>query len=210
MTLYFNFNNGLPGSMQLSRDVRLNSNNRFRSLHHVQSDGGWSVTFGHHKSFTTQFESRFFGTPSLSRVHAPVRHVPSRCNVFVCRSVMIPGGGSGTPLIKSASVFLTRSCDALLGSPVLLRLIPALGIIAFAVCGLEPLLRLSRILFLQRTDSSWKKSSSRYIMTSYFQPLLLWTGAMLICRALDPLVLPSETSQAVKQRLLNFVRSCQQ
>lgn len=36
--------------------------------------------------------------------------------------------------------------------------------------------------FFQRTDSSWKKSSSRYIMTSYFQPLLLWTGAMLICR----------------------------
>lgn len=81
------------------------------------------------------------------------------------------------------------------------------------------------------TDSSWNKSSSRYIMTSYFQPILLWTGAMLICRfvsgstpmsllkpigfnhaiisfrALDLLVLPSETSQAVKQRLLNFVRS---
>lgn len=42
-----------------------------------------------------------------------------------------------------------RSYDALRGSPVLLRLIPALGIIAFTVYGLEPLLRLSRILFLQ-------------------------------------------------------------
>ncbi|WVZ21562.1 hypothetical protein V8G54_008884 [Vigna mungo] len=30
---------------------------------------------------------------------------------------------------------------------------------------------------------------------------------MLICRDLDPLVLPSETSQALKQRLLSFVRS---
>ncbi|XP_020212308.1 mechanosensitive ion channel protein 2, chloroplastic isoform X2 [Cajanus cajan] len=109
--------------------------------------------------------------------------------------------------MKSASVILTRSYNALQGNPVLVQLLPALGIIAFAVCGLEPLLRLSRILFLQRTDSSWKKSSSRYIMTSYFQPLLLWTGAMLVCRALDPLVLPSETSQVVKQRLLNFVRS---
>ncbi|TKY74443.1 Mechanosensitive ion channel protein 2 [Spatholobus suberectus] len=109
--------------------------------------------------------------------------------------------------MKSASVILTRSYDALQGNPVLLQLLPALGIITFAVCGLEPLLRLSRILFLQRTDSSWKKSSSRYVMTSYFQPLLLWTGAMLVCRALDPLVLPSKTSQVVKQRLLNFVRS---
>ncbi|KAK8465262.1 hypothetical protein PHAVU_009G036900 [Phaseolus vulgaris] len=109
--------------------------------------------------------------------------------------------------MKSAGVILTRSYDALQGNPVLLRLIPALGIIAFAVCGLEPLLRISRVLFLQRTDSTWKKSSSRYAMTSYFQPLLLWTGAMLICRALDPVVLPSKSSQVVKQRLLNFVRS---
>ncbi|KAK9136177.1 hypothetical protein Syun_015507 [Stephania yunnanensis] len=38
-------------------------------------------------------------------------------------------------------------------------------------------------------------------------PFLLWTGAALVCRALDPLILPSEASQAVKQRLLNFVRS---
>ncbi|KAE9603832.1 putative mechanosensitive ion channel MscS, LSM domain-containing protein [Lupinus albus] len=143
----------------------------------------------------------------LSRVPTPIRHVPSRCNVFVCRSVLIPGGWSGTPVLQSASVFLTRSYDALRGSPVLLRLIPALGLIAFTVYGLEPFLRLSRILFLQRTDSSWKKSSSQYIMTSYFQPLLLLSGAMLICRALDPLVLPSEASQVVKQRLLNFVRS---
>ncbi|KAG5034476.1 hypothetical protein JHK87_009386 [Glycine soja] len=30
---------------------------------------------------------------------------------------------------------------------------------------------------------------------------------MLICRDLDPLVLPSETSQAIKQRRLSFVRS---
>ncbi|OIV97852.1 hypothetical protein TanjilG_12609 [Lupinus angustifolius] len=85
------------------------------------------------------------------------------------------------------STLLEGSYDALRGSPVLLRLIPALGLIAFTVYGLEPLLRLGRILFLQ--------------------PLLLWSGAMLICRALDPLVLPSEASQVVKQRLLNFGRS---
>lgn len=107
-----------------------------------------------------------------------------------------------------------RSYNAIAGKPSVIQLIPALGIIGFAVFGLEPLLRLSRNLFLQevsilsyficmfclnqlnsincllsipwcfqRTD--WKKSSSRYILTSYFQPLLLWTGVMLICRYLS-------------------------
>ncbi|CAL5204591.1 unnamed protein product [Lathyrus oleraceus] len=197
-----------PCSMQFSCDVRLKTNNSGPS------------SFQHHNLarvhrlhlVTMNLLPRTLKRDSLglhysSGVHAPIQHTPSRCSVFVCRSAMLPGGGSGTALVKSASVLLTRSYDSLLGSPILLRLIPALGIIAFAVYGIEPLLRLSRILFLQRTDSSWKKSSSQYVMTSYFQPLLLWTGAMLICRALDPIVLPSPNSQVVKQRLLNFVRS---
>ncbi|KAL5145251.1 Mechanosensitive ion channel protein 2, chloroplastic [Glycine soja] len=200
-----------PGSTQLSHDVRLNSNIGFCSFHHNRMGVGrlHLVTINLSPSNLKQDSSAFH---LLSRLHAPIRHVPSRCNVFICRSVLIPGGGSGTPLMKSASVILTRSYDALQGNPIFLQLIPAIGIIAFAVCGLEPLLRLSRVLFLQSTDISWKKSSSQSIMTSYIQPLLLWTGAMLVCRiigfrALDPLVLPSESSQVVKQRLLNFVRS---
>ncbi|XP_020212306.1 mechanosensitive ion channel protein 3, chloroplastic isoform X1 [Cajanus cajan] len=197
------------GSIRLSRDVRLSSDAGFCSFHHNRM-GPMGVGRLHLVTINLSpcsLKQDSSALHLLRRLHAPIRHVPSRCNVFICRSVLIPGGGSGTPLMKSASVILTRSYNALQGNPVLVQLLPALGIIAFAVCGLEPLLRLSRILFLQRTDSSWKKSSSRYIMTSYFQPLLLWTGAMLVCRALDPLVLPSETSQVVKQRLLNFVRS---
>lgn len=100
------------------------------------------------------------------------------------------------------------------------------------------------IIFLQN-DNNWKKSRTYNIMTLYLQPLLLWTGATLICRslrysflyvknwtdlfsrtfkdiflthlvwyswscfcrALDPVVLPTESSQVVKQRVLNFVRS---
>ncbi|KAH1253214.1 hypothetical protein GLYMA_04G094300v4 [Glycine max] len=195
-----------PGSTKLSHDVRFYSNTGFCSFHHNRMGVGrlHLVTLNLSPCSLKQDSSALH---LLSRPHAPIRHVPSRCNVFICQSVLIPGGGSGTPLMKSASVILTRSYDALQGNPTFLQLIPAIGIIAFAVCGLEPLLRLSRVLFLQSTDSSWKKSSSRYIMTSYFQPLLLWTGAMLVCRALDPLVLPSESSQVVKQRLLNFVRS---
>uniref|UniRef100_A0A9I9DCJ5 Mechanosensitive ion channel protein 2, chloroplastic-like n=1 Tax=Cucumis melo TaxID=3656 RepID=A0A9I9DCJ5_CUCME len=62
------------------------------------------------------------------------------------------------------------------------------------------------IIFLQN-DSNWKKSRTYNVMTLYLQPLLLWTGATLICRALDPVVLRTESSQVVKQRVLNFVRS---
>ncbi|CAL8106453.1 unnamed protein product [Prunus armeniaca] len=143
----------------------------------------------------------------LSSIRGPIGPVSSRCNVFLCRSVLVPGGGNGVPLLKSAAVVLTRSYDALRGSPVLLKLIPAVAIIAFAVWGLGPLLRLGRIIFLQRNDSTWNKSRSHYVMNSYLRPLLLWTGATLMCRALDPVVLPSEASQAVKQRLINFVQS---
>ncbi|KAL6339208.1 hypothetical protein AAG906_024359 [Vitis piasezkii] len=99
------------------------------------------------------------------------------------------------------------SCNALQDSPLVLKLVPAVGIIVFAVWGLGPLMRQTRNLFPQKSDNSWRKSSTHYVMTSYLQPLLLWTGATLICRALDPIILPTETSQVVKQRLLNFVRS---
>ncbi|KAL1310178.1 hypothetical protein HN51_052839 [Arachis hypogaea] len=143
----------------------------------------------------------------LSRVHVPLR--PLRC-VSVCQSTLIPAGGCEAPLRNLATISLSRPQCTISGKPIVQfvhQFIPALGIIGFAVWGLEPLLRLSRTLFLQKTDKSWKKSSLRYLMKSYLQPLLLWTGVMLICRDLDPLVLPSETSQAVKQRLLSFVRS---
>ena len=36
--------------------------------------------------------------------------------------------------------------------------------------------------FMQKNDNSWNKSSSHYVLTSYLQPLLLWSGATLICR----------------------------
>ncbi|KAF8411367.1 hypothetical protein HHK36_003916 [Tetracentron sinense] len=143
----------------------------------------------------------------LDSVHKPIHSVSSGYNVFICRSLLTPGRGNEIPIVKTAAMALTRSYNALHGSPLVLQLVPAFGIIAFAVWGLGPLMRQSRKIFLNRSDSSWKKSSTHYVLTSYLQPLLLWIGATLICRALDPVVLPSEASQAVKQRLLNFVRS---
>ncbi|MBA0693551.1 hypothetical protein Goari_003918 [Gossypium aridum] len=166
----------------------------------------------------------------------PIKPVYSRSNVILCRSVLIPTGGNEVPILKSASMCLTRAFGNLHGSPIIPQLIPAVAIIAFAAWGLGPLMQLGRVIlfhvntshystcfsilwwlnsfinslscfFLQRSNSSWKKSRTHHIMSYYLRPMLLCTGVTLICRALDPVVLPSEASQAVKQRLLHFVRS---
>ncbi|KAJ4965353.1 hypothetical protein NE237_017202 [Protea cynaroides] len=143
----------------------------------------------------------------LDSVNRPICSVRSRYNVFICRSSLVPGQANEIPIVKNAVLALARSFNASCGSPLVLQLVPAIGIIVFTIWGLGPVMRLSRNLFLHKSDSSWKKSSTHYFMASYLQPLLLWTGATLICRTLDPVVLPSEASQVVKQRLLNFVRS---
>lgn len=44
----------------------------------------------------------------LSSIRGPIGPVSSRCNVFLCRSVLVPGGGNGVPLLKSAALVLTR------------------------------------------------------------------------------------------------------
>ncbi|XP_052731833.1 mechanosensitive ion channel protein 2, chloroplastic isoform X3 [Vigna angularis] len=86
-----------------------------------------------------------------------------------------------TMVMTMDMVAMSRSYN-IAGKPIAIPFIPALGIIGFAVFGLKPLVRLSRKMFCQEsTDRSWKKSSSYYILTSYFQPMLLWTGVMLIC-----------------------------
>ncbi|XP_057251566.1 mechanosensitive ion channel protein 2, chloroplastic isoform X2 [Beta vulgaris subsp. vulgaris] len=109
--------------------------------------------------------------------------------------------------MKTATVALTRSCNALQSSPVVTKLVPAVGIIIFTLWGLEPLMRMSRNFFLHKSDNSWKKSTTKYVLTSYLQPIFLWTSAVLICRTLNPIVMPTEASQLVKQRILNFVMS---
>ncbi|KAI3922113.1 hypothetical protein MKX01_005802 [Papaver californicum] len=142
-------------------------------------------------------------------VHRPISYVTSRYDIVKCRSFLIPAQANEIPIIKTAISTATRSYNAFRGSPFLLKVVPAVSILAFTVWGLGPLMRLSRNLFLHKSDNTnnWKKSQTHYVMTSYLQPLLLWTGASLICGALDPIILPSEASQAVKQRLLIFVRS---
>ncbi|KAL1214517.1 Mechanosensitive ion channel protein 3 [Cardamine amara subsp. amara] len=133
--------------------------------------------------------------------------VSYRCNAFVCRSALFPGSGNEGPILKSTAVIFTRAYNALRGNPHLMTLIPAVGILAFATWGLTPLLRLARTTMFEGNDANSQKSNTQYIVVSYLQPLLLWSGAILLCRTLDPIVLPSSTSQAIKQRLLSFARS---
>ncbi|KAI5056556.1 hypothetical protein GOP47_0028374 [Adiantum capillus-veneris] len=95
-------------------------------------------------------------------------------------------------------------------SQLFLRCTPPVGLIIFGLWGLLPSARfICRHLFQtwQRDDRQWLESQARNILTSYLRPLLLWSGVILVCRALDPLVLATEASQAIKQRILNFVRS---
>ncbi|KAL8130622.1 hypothetical protein V2J09_019777 [Rumex salicifolius] len=131
----------------------------------------------------------------------------SRRRGFICQAVLVPNGGIDFSVIKNVALILNRAFSNVSGSPVVVKLGSAIVIIAFAAWGLRPLTRLSRKTFLHKNDSSWDKSSTHYITTSYIQPLLIWIGTMLICRALDPMILPTEASCVVKQRLLNFIRS---
>uniref|UniRef100_A0A5B6ZQZ6 Mechanosensitive ion channel protein 2 n=1 Tax=Davidia involucrata TaxID=16924 RepID=A0A5B6ZQZ6_DAVIN len=196
----------IAGSLLFSRELGIYSNYGYNNQPKSLTGKGclhlFSITLSSH-----DLRQDSWSLDLLNSVCGPISAFPSRCNVFQCRSFLIPSGGNEVPVLKTAATVMKRSYNALLGSPIVLQLVPAVGIAAFAVWGLGPLMRLSRIIFLQKSDSSWKKSGTHYVMTSYLQPLLLWTGAILICRVLDPVILPSEASQAVKQRLLNFVRS---
>ncbi|KAI4366533.1 hypothetical protein MLD38_022401 [Melastoma candidum] len=147
------------------------------------------------------------GLHLLSRGRGPVRPISSRHNAFFCHCYLLPGMGNGMPALKDVALVLRRSCDAFSASPLVYKLVSAVGVISFATWCLVPLVRFTRVIFLHKSDNSWKKSTSHHILTSYIQPLMIWTGVTLICRALDPVVLPTEASQAVKLRLLNFVRS---
>ncbi|VAI12339.1 mechanosensitive ion channel protein 2, chloroplastic-like [Triticum dicoccoides] len=159
---------------------------------------------------STSFPSLAYGQDSLvhnssGRNYMPMLYVPYRYRALRVRSFVLPVALKEIPLVKSASLVLTRSCDTLLANPATALVVPAIGIIVFALWGFLPLVKDIRNRFDH--GGNWKKSPTYLISSSYLQPLLLWTGATLICRGLDPVVLPSAASQAVKTRLLTFVRS---
>nr|GEY45228.1 hypothetical protein [Tanacetum cinerariifolium] len=93
---------------------------------------------------------------------------------------------------------LMRSYEAFHGLSLVVQLIPAVGIIDFAAWGLGPLLRASRIHFLQA------KSKEHQVMTSYIQPLLLWGGVVLIYRLLEQVILHSSTKPSCQATAFEF------
>ncbi|KAF7110877.1 hypothetical protein CFC21_110944 [Triticum aestivum] len=141
----------------------------------------------------------------LDRSYRPMLYVPCRHRASGAKSFALPVSWKEIPLVKSTSSVLARSCDSLLANPVTALVAPAVGIIVFALWGFLPLVKDIR----NRIDhgGNWKQSPTYLISRSCLQPLLLWTGATLICRGLDPVVLRSSASQAVKTRLVTFVRS---
>ncbi|KAI3794354.1 hypothetical protein L1987_36984 [Smallanthus sonchifolius] len=145
-----------------------------------------------------------FGIKLSVWLQQPLSTAPNRFNLLKCNCSLNPVQNFTALAVKNAALAVS---SGLQGKPIILKLLPAVGIVVFAVWGLGPLMRRTRNIFLHKSDGNWGKSNSHYIMTSYLQPLLLWTGAILICRALDPIVLPSEASQIVKNRLLTFVKS---
>ncbi|GAU23672.1 hypothetical protein TSUD_304460 [Trifolium subterraneum] len=97
-----------PCSMQFSPDVRLKTNNNGpRSFQHHNPALVSRLHLVTMNLLPRTLKRDSLALQFLSGVHAPIRHAPSRCGVFVCRSAMLPGGGNGTALAKSASVFLT-------------------------------------------------------------------------------------------------------
>ncbi|CAA6657790.1 unnamed protein product [Spirodela intermedia] len=142
-----------------------------------------------------------------NRIDKCIHNVPYRYNTLPCRSFALPSRINGNSLLKKTADALTRPYNTLDGSPLSYQLVPAVGVIAFTLWGLGPLIRLCRWMLLKRNDNNWTKSRTYYIFTSYIRPLLLWSSVIFICRVLNPVTLPSEASQVVKQRLLNFVRS---
>ncbi|CAJ2647377.1 mechanosensitive ion channel protein 2, chloroplastic-like [Trifolium pratense] len=195
----------LPGSLQLSHGLglcrNLSSNKDMRvkgrcKLQLFNACPSYPVSFMKHD---------YRGLQHLRHINRSTNRLSCRSRSFKCHCFLVPG--QHIPAVKVATTVLTRCCNVLQNSPVVVKLIPAVGIIIFAVWGVGPLMFQTRKLFFQKSDNSWKKSTTHYIVTSYLRPLLLWTGAILICRAFEPVILPTETSQAVKERLLSFVKS---
>ncbi|CAN8299070.1 unnamed protein product [Cochlearia groenlandica] len=136
----------------------------------------------------------------------PISSVPCRTTAFRCHSFSARGKII-EPAIKVTTVVLTKTTELIQQFPLVYKLVPAVALLVFSLWGLVPLVRQGRNLLLNKNDNGWKKSGTYHFMTSYVQPLLLWLGALFICRALDPIVLPTEASKVIKDRLLNFVRS---
>ncbi|XP_057783877.1 mechanosensitive ion channel protein 2, chloroplastic-like isoform X2 [Salvia miltiorrhiza] len=196
----------VSGSLQLSLQLGICRNNgRSKRFRNPNAKGRLCISSDNLPSISLQHYS--WSSNVSKRINRRVCTIPCRNNRLRCHCFLNPGAPLDTNCLKNATLTLARSFNRLQGSPLVIKLASAVSIIIFAVWGLGPLVRLSRNILFHKGDNTWKKSSTYQIITSYIQPLLLWAGAIIICRTLDPVTIPTEAGQVVKQRLLNFVRS---
>ncbi|XP_057807160.1 mechanosensitive ion channel protein 2, chloroplastic-like isoform X2 [Salvia miltiorrhiza] len=195
-------------SLQLSLELGICSshgtNTRFRNS---ESRGEFCVLRSNLSSFSVFQEQCAWSRDLSKRIKRRACTISPRNHQLKCHCFVNRVPSLDATSIKSATLTLARSLNRLPGNPHVIKLASAVGFVIFAIWGLRPLVRQSRNIFLGKSDSSWRRSSTFHVTASYIQPLLLWAGAIYICRALDPMILPSEGGQIVKRRLLNFVRS---
>ncbi|KAL1566804.1 mechanosensitive ion channel protein 2, chloroplastic-like isoform X2 [Salvia divinorum] len=195
-------------SLQLSLELGIWSNHgtktRFRN---TESRGEFCVLRAKLSSFSAFQEQCGWSRDLSKRIKRRACIISSRNHRLKCHCFVNRVPSFDASCIKSATSTLARSLNQLPGNPHVIKLASAVGFVIFAIWGLRPLVRQCRNIFLGKTDSSWRRSSTFHVTASYIQPLLLWAGAIYICRALDPMILPSEAGQIVKKRLLNCVRS---
>ncbi|PPS00098.1 hypothetical protein GOBAR_AA20571 [Gossypium barbadense] len=176
----------LSGSLQLSYDLGLCRNQVYKTKFKIVLGRGkldlLSSDLSSRASFLQQHEQDVWRSSLSNKLYRPMHFVPYRNNGFRCHAFGVPAQILELPGVKAASISLTRSYNTLQASPLALKLIPAATIIIFSLYGVGPLIRRGRSLLLHKSDNSWKKSRTHYVTTSYVQPLLLWAGAILMCR----------------------------
>ncbi|XP_051137468.1 mechanosensitive ion channel protein 2, chloroplastic-like isoform X2 [Andrographis paniculata] len=198
----------MSGSLQLSLEIGI-SKNDWRSkrlrLHNSKTSGKLCLLRNNLPSISLKQYSWSSGFPK--RIWHRTSTSVCKNHQFRCHCFLQPGPVLDPNYIKNTAQTLARSFNSIQGNPVVIKLASALGIVIFAIWGLGPVVKISRNILLQKNDGNWKRSCAYLVATSYIQPLLLWMGAIIICRTLDPMSLPTEGGQIVKQRLLTFVRS---
>ncbi|KAF5955372.1 hypothetical protein HYC85_008228 [Camellia sinensis] len=172
----------ISGSLLMSRDLGIHSDYRYNNRPKGRIGKGSLLLFSFSQS-SHALQQDAWTHHLLNRVRGPKIYLSSRCNVFRCRSFLVPSGGNGIPVLKTAATALMRSCNSLHGSPVVLQLVPAVGIIVFAAWGLGPLMRLTRTLFLHSIGSSnftYRSKPSYQATTFEFCSIIIYGASLCI------------------------------
>ncbi|KAG8373439.1 hypothetical protein BUALT_Bualt11G0024400 [Buddleja alternifolia] len=196
----------VSSSLQLSLEFGICSNHEGNKRFRNRKTRGKLCLLATDLSSVSLFQRQYSWSTDLSkRIHRRVCTIPSRNHQFQCHCFLNPGQSLDATSVKNAALKLARSFNHSQGNPLVMKLSSAIAIVIFAIWGLGPLVRQSRNIFLGKNDSTWKKSSTYHVMTSYIQPLLLWTGAIFICSVIQEAhKFLMETSEPTATRTMGF------